>query len=155
MITQIQDAAVKMLPILSSNTGSYDDDSWQIRSWHKWLLLGGNWFKDKTLSKLVYRHYPKTTLIDKIVWCPTLFTPTFQYFYTDISEILHLWVLVGAWGNGELSELLLHWNGRQLSERIHSGKINLQPSQDKTSRWFSMRGFSPFRFQEKPVTLRR
>ena len=31
--------------------------------------------------------YPKITSFYKTVWSPSLFTPTFQYFYTDISAI--------------------------------------------------------------------
>ena len=35
----------------------------------------------------VGRLYPNTTSFYKIAWSQTLFTPTFKYFYTDISAI--------------------------------------------------------------------
>ena len=42
------------------------------------------WFKDKTLSKLVeFTPFITTSFYDTL-WSPTLFTPTFQYVYTDI-----------------------------------------------------------------------
>ena len=45
------------------------------------------WFKDKTLSKLVEFTPFITTSFYNTAWSPTLFTPTFQYDYTDIFAI--------------------------------------------------------------------
>ena len=65
-------------------------------SWGKSIKYG--WLKDKTTSKLV-KFTQELLHLTKTVWSSTLFTPTFQYFYTDISAISvtfcnSAWILV-------------------------------------------------------------
>ena len=41
--------------------------------------------------------YPLTTSFYKTAWSPTIVTPTFQYFYTDISAISVIFCNSGPW----------------------------------------------------------
>ena len=65
-----------------------------------WMVGGGhrspqiNQFLNKTLLKFV-EFTPKLLHFQKSAWSPKMFTPTFQYFYTDISAIsVTYWIFV-------------------------------------------------------------
>ena len=57
-------------------------------AWISWYIFSTLFTIFRPIKSTLYSvFYPKTTSFYKTAWSPTLFTPTFQYFYTDISAI--------------------------------------------------------------------